>query len=170
MKFDVLFSPHGGCEAAIVSAIKKATKSIYILSYTFTSKPIADALVEKHKAGIPILFIGDENAMRGPGCLINNLHAAGIICFVDGTHAIAHNKIIIIDALLVLGGSYNHSSAAENRNGENLTMVTDALIAAKYQANWDLHHSHSVPYVPVVTSGADPFEFDPFVENELSQQ
>jgi len=170
MKVEVLFSPRGGCESAIVSAIKRANRSIHILAYTFTSKAITDALVARRKANIPIRFIGDDVGMKGPGCQINTLLAAGVECFTDGVHAIAHNKVIIIDEITVIGGSYNFSSAAENRNGENLTITTDVAIAAKYKANWDLHRSHSIFYTPVFTSGATPFEFDPAVETELSQQ
>lgn len=166
MLFHVYFSPHGGCEDQIVQNIRIAKNTINILSYTFTSKPIRDALIERKKAGVRIKFIGDKLAASEPSSLIRDLHDAGIECYTDGVHAIAHNKIIIIDELTVLGGSYNHTSAAENKNGENLTELWDAQIAGQYQGNWDLHCSHSVPYMPLATSF--PIDLNA-VENPLTQ-
>lgn len=147
--FEVFFSPHGGCEAAIVASINNAKTSIYVLSYTFTSHPIADALCRAKARNVDVHFVGDRTASKGPGCAISILHKAGIPCLIDGMHAIAHNKIIIIDELIVLGGSFNHSKAAETSNGENMTRTTDAKVAALYKGNWDLHKGHSVPYFPL---------------------
>jgi phosphatidylserine/phosphatidylglycerophosphate/cardiolipin synthase-like enzyme len=57
------------------------------------------------------------------------LHA-GIPTFIDAKHAIAHNKIIIIDGRTVITGSFNFTKAAEERNAENLLILRDALSEA----------------------------------------
>ena len=41
---------------------------------------------------------------------------ARIPTYIDAEHAIAHNKIIIIDRSVVITGSFNFTKAAEEKN------------------------------------------------------
>ena len=70
----------------------------------------------------------------------------GIPCFIDAQHAIAHNKVMVIDGLTVITGSFNFTKAAEDNNAENLLVVQDAEMAAKYAQNWSVHRQHSEAY------------------------
>ncbi len=47
----------------------------------------------------------------------------GISTYIDSEHAIAHNKIIIIDKETVITGSFNFSKATEEKNAENLLSI-----------------------------------------------
>ena len=60
----------------------------------------------------------------------------GIATFIDGKHAIAHNKVIVIDGHVLITGSFNFSKSAEEHNAENLLVIDDGDLAAKYTANW----------------------------------
>jgi phosphatidylserine/phosphatidylglycerophosphate/cardiolipin synthase-like enzyme len=53
---------------------------------------------------------------------------------------------MIIDGATVLTGSFNFTTAAEDKNAENLLVVRDKKIAKKYRANWNTHFKHSDPY------------------------
>lgn len=44
----------------------------------------------------------------------------GIPAKIDAAHAIAHNKVIIIDGETAITGSFNFTKAAEEKNAENL--------------------------------------------------
>ena len=55
----VYFSPNGGCTQAIIDEINSAKSEILVQAYSFTSAPIAKALVEAHKRGIKVLVILD---------------------------------------------------------------------------------------------------------------
>jgi phosphatidylserine/phosphatidylglycerophosphate/cardiolipin synthase-like enzyme len=66
---------------------------------------------------------------------------------IDANHAIAHNKVIIIDGDTVLTGSFNFTKAAQEKNAENLVIIRDAAVAARYTQNWEMHRQHSQPYV-----------------------
>ena len=46
----VYFSPKGGCTEAVVANLDKATNTILVQAYSFTSAPIAKALVDAKKA------------------------------------------------------------------------------------------------------------------------
>lgn len=71
----------------------------------------------------------------------------GVPTAIDAEHAIAHNKIIIIDGETVITGSFNFTKAAQEKNAENVLIVRDKALAAQYTQNWDAHRSHSQPYV-----------------------
>ena len=45
---EVFFSPKGGCTEAIIGELGKAKKTVLVQSYSFTSAPIAQALVAAH--------------------------------------------------------------------------------------------------------------------------
>src|SRR5262245_30502231 len=55
----VYFSPPGGPTAAIVRELQAATTQILVQAYTFTSAPIAQALVDAKKRGVAILVVLD---------------------------------------------------------------------------------------------------------------
>jgi len=73
-------------------------------------------------------------------------HHSGISTAIDAAHAIAHNKIILIDDSLVLTGSFNFTKAAEEHNAENLLVSHDPILAKRYLENWPLDERHSRLY------------------------
>jgi len=56
----VYFSPQGGATDAIVREITAAQQQILVQAYSFTSVPIAKALVDAHKRGRTILVVLDK--------------------------------------------------------------------------------------------------------------
>ena len=70
----------------------------------------------------------------------------GIPVRIDVVHAIAHNKIMIIDGENVITGSFNFTKAAEEKNAENLLVIHDKRSAERYIRNWKEHERHSDVY------------------------
>ncbi len=143
-QWTVHFSPNGGTTNFIVEEISKAHKSIYVQAYSFTSHSIANALISAHHNGIHVEIILDKSDMTGKGSALSLLRDKGITVFVDDKHAIAHNKIIIIDNEKVFTGSFNFTNAAEHANAENSIELIDNKIAEVYRNNWNLHKEHSL--------------------------
>jgi len=139
----VYFSPNGGCTDEIVAEIGKATNTIRVLAYSFTSEPIARSLVEAHKRGIDVVVILDKEQRTAKDSEADFLADAGIKTLIDSRHAIAHNKVIIIDRQVVITGSFNFTKAAEEHNAENLLVIHDTTLAARYAADWQRHAEHS---------------------------
>src|SRR4051794_40139647 len=52
LTINVHHSPKGGCTDAIVAELKKARREILVQAYSFTSKPIAQALIEAKARGL----------------------------------------------------------------------------------------------------------------------
>jgi phosphatidylserine/phosphatidylglycerophosphate/cardiolipin synthase-like enzyme len=142
----VYFSPNGGCTAAVVDNLNKATNIVLVQAYSFTSARIAKALVDAEKRGVKIEVILDKSQRREKYTEADFLLHAGVPTWIDAKHAIAHNKIMVIDSHTVLTGSFNFTKAAEENNAENLLVIDDAALAKKYTDNWEKHLAHSKKY------------------------
>ena len=142
----VYFSPDGGCTEAIVRELGKAKSTVLVQAYSFTSAPIARALVDAEKSGVKIQVILDKSERREKYTEADFLLHAGVPTWIDAKHAIAHNKIMVIDSHMVLTGSFNFTKAAELNNAENLLVIDDAALAKKYTDNFQKHLSHSEKY------------------------
>ena len=135
--YDVCFTPGGNCTQLIVNKINAATESIFVQAYSFTSAPIAKALVNASKRRVVVNVILDKTQIK------NNQYSSakfligqGITTYIDYKPAIAHNKMIIIDGQTVITGSFNFTKAAQLHNAENLLVIKDQELAKKYLANW----------------------------------
>jgi phosphatidylserine/phosphatidylglycerophosphate/cardiolipin synthase-like enzyme len=139
----VLFSPNGGCTEAIVDQIDQARSAVLVQAYGFTSLPIAKALLKAQRRGVRVEVILDKSQRTrrpSPAAFLAN---AGIPTFIDAEHAIAHNKVMIIDDRTVISGSFNFTRAAEERNAENLFIIRSEELARLYVRNWREHRIHS---------------------------
>jgi phosphatidylserine/phosphatidylglycerophosphate/cardiolipin synthase-like enzyme len=144
---DVYFSPKGGATDAVVRSLAEAKKTVFLQAYSFTSKDIAKALLDAHHRGVVIHVILDKKDNLSDHYSAADFVAnSGISVLLDGKHAIAHNKIMIIDSEVVITGSFNFTNQAEHHNAENLLVIHDQGLAARYLANWHDHEAHSEPY------------------------
>jgi len=144
---DVYFSPRGGATEAIVKEINTAKSEILVQAYSFTSKPIAKALIDARKRGIKIEVVLDKSQRKEKYTSADFIAHAGIPTFIDDTHAIAHNKIMIIDRTTLITGSFNFTKAAEERNAENLlVMKGNKSLVERYRNNFNEHKEHSEKY------------------------
>jgi phosphatidylserine/phosphatidylglycerophosphate/cardiolipin synthase-like enzyme len=91
-----------------------------------------------------ILDQSNETAKYSSATFLAN---AEIPVLIDDQHAIAHNKIMIIDGTTVLTGSFNFTKAAERSNAENLVILKGSPeFIQRYTQNFDLHAAHSHAY------------------------
>lgn len=152
----VWFSPKGGCTAACVATLNAAKRTIYVQAYSFTSAPIAKALADARKRGVTIEAILDKSQRSEKYTEADFIAHAGIPTLIDARHAIAHNKIMIVDAEIAITGSFNFTKSAEENNAENLLIIRDHALAARYYKNWLEHKVHSEVFTPKGESGPTP--------------
>jgi phosphatidylserine/phosphatidylglycerophosphate/cardiolipin synthase-like enzyme len=143
----VCFTPGENRTQTIVQALGEAKSIILAQAYSFTSAPIAKALLDAHKRGVQVQVILDKSQRSDKYSSADFLANQGVSVVIDANHAIAHNKIIVIDGELVLTGSFNFTKAAQQKNAENLLLIRDSALVAKYTQNWEAHRQHSQPYV-----------------------
>lgn len=149
----VCFTPGGECTDVIVGQIGSARQQVLVQAYSFTSAGIVKALADAKRRGVDVRVILDKsNACKDGGeCEKKGAIAAdtlGIVkvpVLIDRAHAIAHNKVMIIDGTRVITGSFNFTKAAQEKNAENLLVINDPALAHRYIDNWREHVEHSEP-------------------------
>src|SRR2546425_6393959 len=156
----VYFSPKGGATEAVVRELTAVKTQVLVQAYSFTSVPIAKALVEAHKRGVKILAVLDKSNETAKYSAATFLVNADIQTLIDDQHAIAHSKVMVIDSATILTGSFNFTKAAEEKNAENLLVIKDAPELVKaYAANVQAHAAHAHRYTrgsAVASSPATP--------------
>jgi phosphatidylserine/phosphatidylglycerophosphate/cardiolipin synthase-like enzyme len=141
--WNVYFSPRGGATLAIVRTLDDAKSTVLVQAYSFTSAPIAEALVRALARGVKVQVLLDKSQRTQRYTVVDILIQAGIPTLIDASHAIAHNKVMIIDNEIVITGSFNFTKAAEERNAENLLIIRSKQLATIYADNWRFHRGHA---------------------------
>ena len=143
----VHFSPKGGCTEAAVAEIDAAAKLIHVQAYSFTSARIAEAIVRAAERHVDVVLILDKTQKSERYSSLTFFTNHRLTVHVDSAHAIAHNKIMLIDGRTIITGSFNFTKAAENENAENLLVIHDApSLYAQYEQNFQHHLDHSPAY------------------------
>jgi phospholipase D len=132
----VCFTPGQNCTSLIERSIMDARKSVFIHAYSFTSEPIANALLRAKEKGVDVIILVDRSQVKDKHTKVWQLKAQGIKVLVDVLPGIAHNKVMIIDDNRVITGSFNWTNAAQFRNAENILMIDDPKTVAFYKSNW----------------------------------
>jgi len=135
----VYTSPHATTdldpEPALVTMINSAKTSIVAGTYSFTLASVAQALIAKHAAGVPVRIAADAGEYT-PTSQYPALRAAGIDIRVWGSrYDLQHMKVVVVDGKKVAWGSYNFSTNAEKANFEVLTITTNTQLATVLTAN-----------------------------------
>jgi phosphatidylserine/phosphatidylglycerophosphate/cardiolipin synthase-like enzyme len=133
----VAFSPKQGATDLVLKTINGANKYIYVAAYTFTYKPIANALFDAHNRGIDVKIVLDNSQKNGPGNLLAYLKQSGIPTRIDSKYKIMHNKFMIVDGLTIQFGSFNYTKNAEEFNAENVVVISnDSVLISAYLNQW----------------------------------
>lgn len=147
-QWQVCFTPGDQCADDLIARIDSATSSIRVQAYSFTSREIADALIRARQRGIDVVALLDRSQRRERYSMIDEMKDGGVLVYIDDCCAIAHNKVMIIDDRIVVTGSYNFTKSAEVRNAENMLIIEDRRLAARYIENWQKHRRGSDEYAP----------------------
>ena len=144
--WQVYFSPNHGATKAVVEALDAAKATVLVQAYSFTSAPIAKALVEARGRGVDVQVILDRKETGSKYSSADFVAHAKIVTLIDGAHAIAHNKVMVIDGKTLITGSFNFTTQAEHENAENLVVLKGhPQLAQAYRDNFRSHKSHARP-------------------------
>ena len=137
------FSPKGGCQEAIVAELRNARREILVQAYSFTADPLTYGLVDGKKRGVNVEILLDKSNEVERYSDLRIFLDQGLDVHIDADHAIAHNKIIIIDQRVLITGSYNFTNQAEGENAENLLIFRgQPELIRKYRENFFQHKAH----------------------------
>jgi phosphatidylserine/phosphatidylglycerophosphate/cardiolipin synthase-like enzyme len=140
----VYFTPPANAVAAIIKAIDASDREVLVQAYGFTHNGIAQALVRAHQRGVLVRVLLDKKSASSNRYVISVLQHAQIDVRQDGKHAIAHDKVMVIDLNKVITGSFNFTNSAATRNAENFLILKSEELAQQYRLQWKNHWAHGV--------------------------
>jgi phosphatidylserine/phosphatidylglycerophosphate/cardiolipin synthase-like enzyme len=149
---EAVFSPWQDVEGALLAAIGAARRTLHVQAYAFTSRALAQALVEAQRRGVRVQVLADrEQAERMENSRLPQLAAAGIPVALEVRYAAAHNKILLVDAEgeapAVITGSYNFTWSAQAKNAENVLILRGHReLTRAYLDNWRRHRAEAVAW------------------------
>jgi phosphatidylserine/phosphatidylglycerophosphate/cardiolipin synthase-like enzyme len=130
---EVYFSPDDGVAARLAELLQNAQESIYFMAYSFTSNDLGNIILMRSEAGVRVAGVMDAEQVRSnQGTEYDPFLQAGLAVRLDGNEGLMHHKVMIIDDTIVVTGSYNFTSSAENDNDENVVIVFSPELAAQY--------------------------------------
>ncbi len=135
-KVEVYFSPSDHTTANIIQTLSTADKNIFFGLLAYTRDDIAQTMIARKNAGVIVRGMIDQQPS-----VLGTLQAAGIDAF-QPSHSVVtglfHHKYAVVDPFndesdpIVITGSHNWSSAAENDNDENTLIIHSGEIARQY--------------------------------------
>jgi phosphatidylserine/phosphatidylglycerophosphate/cardiolipin synthase-like enzyme len=130
---DVYFSPDDGVQASLLELLENAEKNISFMAFSFTADEVGNVMRARAKEGVEVQGVMEEEQVKSNiGTEFDAFKQAGLDVRIDGNEGQMHHKVIIIDASIVVTGSYNFTKSAETRNDENLLVIYNEDIAALF--------------------------------------
>lgn len=138
IEMEVRFSPDEGAAERIIELIEKAQRNIQFMAFSFTSDEIAAAMIARAEAGVEVSGIFEADQVESNlGSEYETLRQAGLDVRRDGNPDQMHHKVMIIDGITVITGSYNFSANAETRNDENTLIMHGEALAGEYLEEYE---------------------------------
>jgi phosphatidylserine/phosphatidylglycerophosphate/cardiolipin synthase-like enzyme len=134
------FSTHDGLAGRVTRELEGAKKSIHFLAFSFTHSDIGGAMAAAAEAGLDVGGVIENSQASGKSSQLNALTAAGVRVHRDANPKNMHHKFIVIDSAVVIAGSFNFSVSADNSNDENVVIIRDHDVAAKFEAEYRRVH------------------------------
>ncbi|MGQ9684242.1 MAG: phospholipase D-like domain-containing protein [Anaerolineae bacterium] len=126
------FAPEDQVMAHVVAAVLQARRSVRFMAFSFTSDELAQAMIQRVQAGVPISGVMERRGSDSEFSEYAPLRQADIDVLLDGNPYVMHHKVIVIDEEVVITGSFNFSSNADKDNDENLLIIHDPSLARTY--------------------------------------
>jgi phosphatidylserine/phosphatidylglycerophosphate/cardiolipin synthase-like enzyme len=134
-----IFSPGGQSEERLAAIIGAAKKTVDAVTFTFSSKILADAVIAAKDRGVKVRFMTDSG--------LGKTSWAAKLIFENGvemrwrkgrtTKGAMHNKYVILDGKLLQTGSFNWSVNGNINSFENMIFINDAQAVKDYQSMFD---------------------------------
>jgi phosphatidylserine/phosphatidylglycerophosphate/cardiolipin synthase-like enzyme len=127
------FSPEDDVPPKIIRIVRAARRSVHVLAFSFTDSTIARELVARRAAGVDVRAVLERRGSAARGSVLAALRSGGVEAFTDANRFVMHHKVIIVDTLWTITGSYNFSSSAAMANDENIVIIKSAPIARRFE-------------------------------------
>lgn len=133
----IFFAAEDDVAEQMIPMISKAEKSLHFMAFSFTHDGMGTAILDRFQNGVETKGIFETRGSETKYSELPHLYCAGVPVRQDGNPGTFHHKAIVIDAQTVITGSFNFSKNANQNNDENVLIVTNSAIAAKYLEEFD---------------------------------
>lgn len=137
---ELYFSPSDRTTSKIEEAIYSADDNLSFALLSFTRNELGTAVMARHFGGADVRGIIEN--VNDSGSEFPTFQQSGLAVYEHTLSASLHHKYAIIDEgtnsdPMVITGSHNWSSSAENLNDENTLIIHDARVANLFQQEFE---------------------------------
>lgn len=125
------FCPEDWCANRIGSAISGANRTIRFVTFSFTLDALGEALLDAASRGVDVAGLFDDSQLS-EWSEYWKLARTGLNVSVWEGPALLHHKFFVIDNEIVITGSFNPTKAGESSNDENLLVLHNPELAARF--------------------------------------
>lgn len=130
------FYPADEIADPLVELVSNARRSVHFLAFSYSDGELAETMIDRHRAGLDVQGVVESRGSGAGYASFAGLQKAGIDVLKDGNKYVMHHKVIIIDSLWTVVGSYNFSRAAAEANDENILFIKSAEVARQFEQEY----------------------------------
>ena len=135
---DAFFFPSKPNVTKLANYITRAKKTLDVCVFNITNDDLANAVIARHKAGVKVRIISDDQTMENKGNDVQRFADAGIPTEVDPAPEYhMHNKFAIVDSVFVITGSFNWTFQAGSHNQENICILDNPYFIERYNGEFN---------------------------------
>jgi phosphatidylserine/phosphatidylglycerophosphate/cardiolipin synthase-like enzyme len=139
------FSPDDGVLDKIIEQMRDAERNVEILAYALTTDLVGETLFDLHQRGVTVRGVVETSQSQATGSETPRLRQAGVDIRLDGNPENMHHKVIILDGITVILGSYNFTRSAEEKNDENVLIIHDPALATQFLIEFERIYTTASP-------------------------
>jgi phosphatidylserine/phosphatidylglycerophosphate/cardiolipin synthase-like enzyme len=131
------FAPFEPVEEQALCVLATAKQEVLAAHYNIYSQRMIDALIALHDRGVTVRVAVDQDNAAQPWNVGDDvLEQAGIpVARVSpSASGIMHLKSVVVDGSVAMSGSFNWNNTAAQANDENMVVIADPLLVARYRA------------------------------------
>jgi phosphatidylserine/phosphatidylglycerophosphate/cardiolipin synthase-like enzyme len=141
---ETCFAPEDECAARIIQTLNQAQKSIRFMAFSFTHSGIGQAVRDRARAGVSVQGVFETRGSETEASQYGLMRRAKLDVWQDGNPYTLHHKVFVVDDQVVVLGSFNFSSNADEANDENMLIIHNAGIAGQFLAEFERVYSQAI--------------------------
>ncbi len=148
-RVEAYFTPGDDVARVISGRIDAARRTVQVQAYLFTNRRIAAALAKAARRGVAVELVADARQHEAGGLpVLKTLDRAGVRIWLAGDFAAFHNKVVLVDAgtpsAVVVTGSFNFTQAAQDRNAENVVVISGSPdVTGRFARDFERHRARA---------------------------
>ena len=135
---ELFFAEETSIERRLLEAIAGSQASIHLAAYRLTNLRLAKALAEAHHRGLEVRVVLDAGKFEANPALAELFTEHGVphraLAGRQGPPTKMHHKFAIFDGHMVTTGSYNWTEESEEQNFDDLIIVREEAVVARYRS------------------------------------